>query len=126
MTTETNTLPKAVESYFAMWNETDAERRARYIAEAWEPDCRYVDPMLDANGYPALDEMVAGVHAQFPGHRFALTSALDAHHDRVRFRWELRAPDGSVTVDGIDIAEIGASGRLRSITGFFGPAPAAA
>lgn len=126
MTTETNTIELAVENYFGMWNETDPERRSRYIADAWEADGRYVDPLLEAEGYSALDQMVAAVHDQFPGHRFALTSALDTHHDRVRFGWELRAPDGSLTVEGIDIAEVGASGRLRSLAGFFGPVPAAA
>ena len=126
MTTATNNIEQAVESYFAMWNETDPERRARCIAEAWETDCKYVDPLLEAAGYSALDQMVAGVHAQFPGHRFALTSGLDQHHDRVRFAWELRAPDGSLTVEGIDLGEVGPEGRLRSITGFFGPVAAAA
>jgi hypothetical protein len=109
-----------VDAYFAMWNEADPTRRAAFITEAWATDGRYVDPMLAAEGHAALSEMVAGVHAQFPGHRFARRSPIDAHHDQVRFAWDLTAPDGSTTVAGIDVGRVGPDGRLQQITGFFG------
>ena len=85
-----------VDTYLAMWNETDAARRAEQIARAWAADGRYVDPMLEAEGHAALGEMVAAVQARFPGHRFYRTSGVDVHHDQVRFAWELRGPDGAV------------------------------
>jgi hypothetical protein len=113
-------LTNTVDAYFAMWNEADPGRRAALVAEAWAADGRYVDPMLAADGHAALSEMVAGVHAQFPGHRFARRSAVDAHHDQIRFAWDLTAPDGSTTVAGIDVGRVGPDGRLQQITGFFG------
>jgi SnoaL-like domain len=113
-----------VDAYFAMWNETDAAARAELIARAWADDARYVDPMLEADGHAGLSQMVEGVHAQFPGHTFRRLSGIDTHHDRVRFAWDLVAPDGAVTVAGIDVGELGPDGRLRSITGFFGEPPA--
>ena len=64
--------------------------------------------------------MVDAVHAQFPGHRFRRTSDVDAHHDQVRFTWELAAPDGAVTVAGLDVGEVDDAGKLTRITGFFG------
>jgi hypothetical protein len=70
--------------------------------------------------------MVAAVHAQYPGHRLRRTSAIETHHDQVRFGWELVAPDGSVTVAGVDVGILAADGRLAAITGFFGPLPEAA
>jgi len=75
-------------------------------------------------GHAGLSQMVEGVHAQFPGHTFRRLSGIDTHHDRVRFAWDLVAPDGAVTVAGIDVGELGPDGRLRSITGFFGEPPA--
>jgi len=114
-----------VDTYFAMWNETDPEARRALIERAWATDGRYVDPMLEADGHAGLDQMVAGVQARFPGHRFRRLSGVDLHHDRVRFAWDLVAPDGAVTVAGVDIGELAADGRLRSITGFFGEPPAA-
>ena len=112
-----------VSTYLAMWNEPDSDRRAEHIRRAWAEDGHYVDPALEAAGHSALGEMVAGVHAQFPGHRFRPTSGIDTHHDQVRFGWELVAPDGSITVAGIDVGTLASDGRLARITGFFGPLP---
>ena len=124
MTTSTTTTPTtAVDTYLAMWNEEDAGARSKLIATAWTEGGRYVDPMLEASGHEALGQMVAGVQAQFPGHRFRRTSGIDAHHDQVRFGWELFAPDGTITVAGIDVGKLAADGRLESISGFFGPLP---
>jgi len=115
-----------VDTYLAMWNEADPTRRAKHIERAWTDDARYVDPMLEAAGHAALSEMVTGVQARFPGHRFRRVSGIDIHHDQLRFAWELVAPDGAVVVAGIDVGVLAADGRLRRITGFFGALPAEA
>lgn len=112
-----------VDTYIAMWNESDPGKRAALIERAWTSDGRYLDPQLKADGAAAIGGMVAAVHERFPGHRFRRVSGVDQHHDQIRFGWELFAPDGSVTVGGIDIGELTADGRLRRIIGFFGPLP---
>ena len=112
-----------VDTYLAMWNEDDPGRRAELIEQAWAPDGRYADPLLEADGHDALSAMVESVHAQFPGHRFRRVSAVDTHHEQCRFAWELVAPDGTITVAGIDIGVLGTDGRLRMIAGFFGDVP---
>lgn len=117
--TETD-ITTTVDTYLAMWNEEDPAARAELIAAAWSPDCRYVDPLLESAGHEGLSEMVATVHGHYPGARFRRTSAVDGHHDEVRFGWELVAADGSIIVGGIDIGRLGDDGRLTSITGFFG------
>jgi hypothetical protein len=114
-----------VDTYIAMWNEADPARRAQLIERAWVTEARYQDPLLEADGYVGLSEMVAGVHAQFPGQRFERLSGVDIHHDKLRFAWQLGVPGGDVTVVGIDVAEVAADGRLERITGFFGDLPAA-
>ena len=119
-----NDVTTTVDTYFEMWNETDPATRAGLIERAWADGGRYVDPLLEAEGHAAISDMVAGVHAQFPGHRFRRTSGIEAHHDQVRFAWELTAPDGTVTVAGLDVGELAGDGRLRRITGFFGEVPA--
>lgn len=113
-----------VDTYLAMWNEEDPARRAELVAAAWQPAGRYADPLLEADGHEALGEMVAAVHGRFPGHRFSRLSGVDVHHDELRFAWQLAAPDGTVTVAGIDVGHLGADGRLLRITGFFGDLPA--
>lgn len=116
-------LSTIVDGYFAMWNETGRAQRRAAIAATWTPDGSYVDPMFAVQGTDALEAMVEGVQAQFPGYRFRLTSSVDAHHDRARWDWELASPDGSPpAASGIDLAVLAPDGKLRSVTGFFAPA----
>lgn len=118
-------ITRLVERYFEVWNETDPEQRAELIPVAWSKDAKYIDPMLAGNGHDGINAMVAGVQTQFPGHRFRLAGQVDHHNGRVRFGWELVAPDGNVAiVEGIDFGVIDNDGRLRSITGFIDRAPA--
>jgi hypothetical protein len=117
------TIDTTVDTYLAAWNETDPQRRAELVGQAWTPAGRYLDPMLEAEGHDGISEMAAGIHGAYPGHRFRRTTQIDGHHDLVRFGWELFAPDGTVTVAGIDVGELDDDGRLRRITGFFGDLP---
>lgn len=123
--TTTTSTPELIDTYFAGWNEADAERRAELVARAWAPDGRHVDPLADVTGHEALAALVAGVQAQFPGHRLERTSGIDAHHDQLRYAWQLTAPDGTVVVAATDIAELDGDGRLRRVAAFFGDVPAA-
>jgi hypothetical protein len=122
-------ITETVDTYLAMWNETAVDRRAELIEQAWTADARYVDPVQEADGYAALSAMVDAIHAHYPGQRFRRTTAVDTHHDEVRFGWELGVPGGDVTVAGIDVGILATDGRLQRISGFFGdlsPAESAA
>ena len=114
-----------VERYIAIWNETDAGRRRHLIAETWDDDSSYVDPLFSADGHEGIDALVAGFQQQFPEHRFRLSSAVDQHHDRLRFSWELMEPVGGVPiVKGTDFGLVADDGRLQVITGFLDQVPA--
>jgi hypothetical protein len=117
-------ITSIVDAYIGMWNVPTRDERARHIAKAWAEDGAYADPMFQASGHDGLNDMVAGVQGQFPGHRFRRASGIDAHHNQARFAWELTTPEGSIAAAGIDIAELAPDGRLRRVTGFFGDLPA--
>jgi hypothetical protein len=119
----TRDVTATVDAYFAMWNEEDTAVRAKHIEEAWTEDGRYSDPARDAQGHAALSEMVAAARPHFPGHSVKQSSGIDAHHESIRFAWEVVGPDGSVAVAGIDAGVLAPDGRLRQITGFFGELP---
>lgn len=116
-TSSTTSIEQVVEGYFAMWNEVDTERRRQIVAETWASDARYKDPMVAADGQDGLVAMVAGIHEQFPGHRFRLTSAIDAYQDRACWGWELTGPSGVIAA-GVDFAVLTVDGRLSEVTGF--------
>jgi hypothetical protein len=112
-------LTELIDRYIAVWNETDVERRRELIARTWTEDACYLDPLLQGEGRAGIDEMVRGVHERFPGHRFRRTSDPDAHHDRVRFCWELASEGGVAVVSGTDFAVVDKGNRLQAVTGFF-------
>ena len=120
MTTTETTTDTVIDTYFAMWNEPDRAKRLAVIAETWTPECHYVDPLSDVNGYDGLADMVDGVRAQFPGATLQRTGDIDAHHNVLRFPWNATGPDGAVIVAGIDVCVLADDGRLTALAGFFG------
>ena len=70
-----------IDGYIAMWNETDPERRRALIAEVVTDDATYVDPLMEGEGRDGIAALIAGAQAQYPGHRFVLAGAPEAHHD---------------------------------------------
>jgi hypothetical protein len=116
----------AVERYLAAWNETDGERRRRLIADVWTDGARYIDPKLSAQGHAELDAMLVAVQGMFPGHRFLPLGRAERHHDRLRFRWSLRAPDGAPVAAGTDFATLAPDGRFAEVIGFLDQVPAGA
>jgi hypothetical protein len=111
-----------VRSYIEMWNETDPARRRRLVSETVTDDASYLDPIMSGSGPDGISEMIAGAQQQFPGHRFALVSGPDVHHDRVRFTWSLATNGGEPVAVGTDFATTADDGRMRDITGFLEPA----
>jgi hypothetical protein len=116
---DTADFTRLADRYIAMWNETDGARRRGLIAELWTETARYRDPMLTSDGPAGIEAMVAAVQAQYPAYRFHRTGPVDAHHQSLRFTWELKAEGQPPFVAGIDIGEVAGDGRLQSITGFF-------
>lgn len=114
-----------VQAYMDAWNEKDEGKRRALLGKAWADDGRYTDPMSDAPGRDALVTLIAQFHQQMPGASITATSGIDEHHGRLRFAWRMVAPDGSTGMEGIDIGQLAEDGRIQSITGFFGPLPAA-
>jgi hypothetical protein len=111
-----------VDRYIDVWNETDAGKRQALIARTFTEGAHFIDPLQEGDGQAGIDALVAGVHERFPGYRFRRAGNVDAHHDYVRFRWELAPEGGEVFVDGTDFASV-VDGRLHRVTGFFDRTP---
>ena len=120
MSTHTTDLTEIVDCYLAAWNEEDPDLRAAMVARVWAEDGRLIDPPLTGEGHEGISDMAAAMQQHYAGHRFRRVSAVDAHHDQLRFAWELVGPDGKVALSGLDVGELAEDGRLRRVTGFFG------
>jgi hypothetical protein len=110
------------ERYIAAWNETDAQRRQRLLADTWTPDATYVDPIQQGQGLDQISAMIGAVHDRFPGFAFALAGEPDGHGDYVRFSWGLGPAGADAPIKGSDVAVLD-GGRLRSIIGFLDQVP---
>ena len=113
-----------VDRYFAVWNEPDPVRRQVLIAQTWTQNASYRDPLMHGEGHAGIDVMVQRVQEQFAGYQFRQTGAIDRHHDRLRFSWELAPEDGPAVAAGTDFAIVATDGRLQSVTGFLDNVPA--
>ena len=115
---------QVIDTYLEAYGEPDATRRRTLIEQAWAADGVLADPPMDAAGHDGIDEMFAAVQSTFAGHTFRRTSAVDEHHGVARYGWELRAPDGTTALSGMDVASFDRTGRLARVTGWFGELPA--
>jgi len=114
------------ERYLAAWNLTDPAARRAAVADLFTADARYTDPLVAAEGADAIDATIAAVQQQFPGFVFRLAGPVDAHHDQLRFTWEL-GPDGhEAPIAGFDVAVVDGEGRIATVLGFLDRLPAAA
>jgi hypothetical protein len=109
-----------IDAYCRVWTEPDAVLRSEQLRAVWADGARYVDPTVDLVGADALLEHIAAMHTRRPGARVTRTSAVDCHHDACRFEWEAVGADGVVLVNGIDLALLDETGRIKAVIGFFG------
>ena len=112
--------------YLAIWNERDAAARRAAVNDLWAEDATYTDPLAEVAGRDAIDGLIAGVQRQFPDFVFRLAGTVDAHHDLVRFTWELGPEGGEAVVVGFDVAVLTGDGRISKVHGFLDKVPAAA
>jgi hypothetical protein len=117
-------LTTLIDSHLAAYGDPDSTRRAAVVQRIWAAGGQLIDPPLAATGHAQINQQADQLLSQFPGHRFARSSGIDAHHGTARYAWKLIGPAGAVVLEGIDIAQVDAQGRLTQVIGFFGPLPA--
>lgn len=116
-----------VERYLDTWNETDPEARRSAVAGVWSKDGSYIDPLASVSGPDEISELIGAVQQQAPGHEFRLyENWVDAHHNVVRFMWELvPASGGEPLAVGFDVVVTEEDGLIGSVVGFLDKAPGA-
>src|SRR5262245_45913849 len=114
-----------VERYLDTWNETDPDARLTAMAGVWAEDASYVDPLASVTGRYQISNLIGAVHQQAPSHVFRLLGdRVDAHHNVVRFSWELVPESGGESVAiGFDVAVTDDEGRIANVVGFLDKAP---
>jgi hypothetical protein len=122
------------DKYIALWNEPDAGRRRRMIAELWTEDGRHIlqppqeiraiaaqpgiglTAVLEARGYEQIEARAASAYEHWVGSeglRFRGRDDAERVADVVKFHWEAVAKDGSVFAVGLNFLVLAANGRIE-------------
>ncbi|MBB1242941.1 MULTISPECIES: nuclear transport factor 2 family protein [Streptomyces] len=119
-------LNAVVARYLDVWNEADADRRAKAIGELFTENAVYTDPLADVSGHDGVGAVIAGAQEQFAGLRFEQLGDVDAHHNIARFRWGLVTEPGAEPIAiGFDVAVTTEDGRIDRVYGFLDKVPGA-
>ena len=132
--TRTRQAEQLADRYLALWNEPDADRRQRMIAELWiEDGAQILQPpqemreiaaspgiglaaTLEARGHAELEARAATSYEHWVGSEglsFRGRDDVDRLNDVVKFHWEAVSPGGEVTAVGLVFLVLGADGRIR-------------
>jgi hypothetical protein len=120
--------------YVALWNEPDADRRRRTIAELWTEDGRHLlqppeeirgiaaqpgiamTAILEARGHEAIEARAASVYEHWVGSEglsFRGRDDADRLGDVVKLHWEaVAAKDGTVFAVGLSVLVLAGDGRI--------------
>jgi uncharacterized protein len=113
----TNNLNELMNRYMGLWNEPDAELRRKSITELWVEDGAQFTSQNEYHGYKALEGRVEAAYEQFVekgGFVFRLAGDINAHHDAVKFNWEMvPAAGGEAAATGLIFLLLSDDGRIR-------------
>jgi hypothetical protein len=107
--------------YVAVWNETDAGRRRRQIAELWVPQGEHYVGTRAARGHEALETRVRESHeknVRDGGNRFRAAPGARQLRDVVTFHWEMLHGE-TVGGRGLEILRVDDQGRVLTDYMFF-------
>jgi hypothetical protein len=139
--TRTTAAEELADRYAALWNEPDADRRRRAIAELWMPDARHVvqppqeiraiatqpgiglTAVLEARGHQEIEARVASAYEHWVGSEgltFRRRDDAEQLADVLKFRWEALDRDGELVAGGLHVLVLAADGRIERDYTFVG------
>jgi hypothetical protein len=139
--TRTKAAEELADRYLALWNEPDADRRRRTIAELWTQDARhFVQPpqeiraiaaqpgigltaILEARGQQEITARVASAYEHWVGSEglsFRRRDDAEQLGDVLKFHWEALDKDGEPFAVGLHVLVLAADGRIERDYTFVG------
>jgi hypothetical protein len=139
--TPTKAAEELADRYLALWNEPDADRRRRTIAELWTQDARHVlqppqeiraiatqpgiglTAILEARGHQEIEARVASAYEHWVGSEgLSFRGRDDAEQlaDVLKFHWEALDKDGELFAVGLHVLVLAADGRIERDYTFVG------
>lgn len=117
------TAEQVMTTYVALWNATNEQERRQLAEEILTEDATIVYPTIAAHGRDEFVTALGALYEWLPGAHFDKTSGVEQHHGWLRASWDMVRADGSVGLQGEDVAELTDNGRLCRVLGFHNPLP---
>jgi hypothetical protein len=139
--TRTKAAEELADRYLALWNDRDADRRRRTIAELWTQDARhFVQPpqeiraiaaqpgiglpaILEARGHEEIEARVASAYEHWVGSEglsFRRRNDAERLGDVLKFHWEALDKNGELFAVGLHVLVLAADGRIERDYTFVG------
>lgn len=139
--TRTMAARQLADRYVALWNDPDADRRRRTIAELWTPDASHlVQPpqeiraiaaqpgigltaILQARGHEEIEARVASAYEHWAGSlglSFRRRDDAEQLGDVLKFHWEALDKDDEPFAVGLHVLVLAADGRIERDYTFVG------
>ncbi len=107
-----------INDYFDTLNELDEKRRMALIQRVWATEGTFVSPFGNVRGHSAINDLIGSVHKQIPQSATVRTTEIEVlQTNYLRFNFEVRRPDNTALVSGVDFATI-ENGKLKLVAGF--------
>ena len=94
------------ENLYRVFNETDLDKRKAAIADLWNEDGIFIDPLGVHQGHEKLNAAVTALQHQFPGSVFRVTSPIQENFGVGRDSWEYGPPGEAALEKGIDVGRM--------------------
>ena len=96
---------------FAVFNERDAERRAKAIAANYTEDVIWSDPEATTHGHEAMNERAQALLDGMPDFVFTAAGPIQVTRDVGHLAFNLGVPEQPPAVSGFDVAQV-RNGRI--------------
>lgn len=115
-------VPEVLNHMLEVWNERDPSKICERVDAVFSADVVFIDPANSIVGCDAFEKRVQSFRARLPEVICGRSSGVDRHHGLHRYHWEIHQGDQRL-IEGFDVTEVDADGRVSRVEGFFGPIP---
>jgi SnoaL-like domain len=91
---------------FAVFNERDAERRLKAIADNYTEDVIWTDPNGTTHGHEAMNERAQNLLEGIPDFVFTAAGQIHVSRDLGHLAFNLGVPEQPPAVSGYDVAQV--------------------
>lgn len=107
-----------VTAWFAAWATADEAQRAAILERCVTDDVHVRTSFASIDSRAGLTEHIGGAVRHMPGFRSELDGSPQHLFGYLRFRWQVRSPDGAIVMRGTNFASLALDGRMRGLISF--------